>query len=69
MLVLSEGCRFANEIVMKGAGTRGIVKGSYPEGLGYGMEKNGAMGMAKREDWVPYVKEHATTCEFPGLDL
>lgn len=27
------------------------------------------MGMAKREDWVPYVKEHATTCEFFGFDL
>lgn len=64
MLVLSEGSRFANEIVMKGAGTKGIVKGSYPEGLGYGIEKNGVMGMAKREEWVPYVKEHATTCEF-----
>ncbi|KAH8721538.1 GMC oxidoreductase-domain-containing protein [Phaeosphaeriaceae sp. PMI808] len=48
MLVLSEGCAFANEIVMKGGGTKGIVKGSWPAGLG--------------EEWEPYVREHATTC-------
>lgn len=68
MLVLSEGVRFANEIVMNGAGTKGIVKGSWPEGLGYGTP--GKERFRTREDWVPYVKEHATTCEFtfiPGL--
>lgn len=32
LLVLSEGCRFGNEIVMKGAGTKNIVKGSWPAG-------------------------------------
>lgn len=68
MLVLSEGVRFANEIVMNGAGTKGIVKGSWPEGLRYGTP--GKERFRTREDWVPYVKEHATTCEFsfiPGL--
>lgn len=65
MLVLSEGVRFANEIVMNGAGTKGIVKGSWPEGLGYGTP--GKERLRTREDWVPYVKEHATTCEFPFL--
>ncbi|EYE89980.1 GMC family oxidoreductase [Aspergillus ruber CBS 135680] len=60
MLVLSEGVRFANEIVMNGAGTKGIVKGSWPEGLGYGTP--GKERFRTREDWVPYVKEHATTC-------
>lgn len=61
MLVLSEGVRFANEIIMNGAGTKGIIKGSWPEGLGYGTPGE---GFTTREDWVPYVKEHATTCEF-----
>lgn len=28
MLVLAEGCRLPNEIVIEGAGTKGVVKGS-----------------------------------------
>ncbi|KAJ5682835.1 Glucose-methanol-choline oxidoreductase [Penicillium macrosclerotiorum] len=55
MLVLSEACRFGNEIVMKGAGTKDIVKGSWPPNLNHHTYKS-------REEWVPYVKEHATTC-------
>lgn len=36
VLVISEGCRLGNEIVMNGAGTKDIVKGSWPssESLG-----------------------------------
>lgn len=55
MLVLSEACRFGNEIVMSGAGTKDIVKGSWPPNLSH-------HAYTKREEWVPYVKEHATTC-------
>lgn len=30
LLVLSEGCRLGNEIVMRGSGTKDVVKGSWP---------------------------------------
>ena len=56
LLVLSEACRFGNEVVMKGAGTKDIVKGSWPPNLNH-------HSYTTREEWVPYVKEHATTCE------
>ncbi|KAJ5901627.1 GMC oxidoreductase [Penicillium taxi] len=55
LLVLSEACRFGNEIVMNGSGTKDIVKGSWPSGLNYHTYKT-------RKEWIPYVKEHATTC-------
>ncbi|CAI7614509.1 unnamed protein product [Penicillium viridicatum] len=55
LLVLSEACRFGNEVVMKGAGTKDIVKGSWPPNLNHHTYKT-------REEWVPYVKQHATTC-------
>lgn len=32
LLVVSEGVRLGNEIVMEGAGTKDIVKGSWPAG-------------------------------------
>ncbi|KAF2261412.1 glucose-methanol-choline oxidoreductase-like protein [Lojkania enalia] len=55
MLVLSEGCRMANEIVMKGRGTRDVVRGSWPEGEGHHRFET-------RDEWVPYIRQHATTC-------
>ncbi|KAH8701592.1 choline dehydrogenase [Talaromyces proteolyticus] len=55
ILVLSEACRFGNEIVMNGAGTKDIVKGSWPPSSNHHTFKT-------REEWIPYVKEHATTC-------
>ncbi|KAJ6033305.1 Glucose-methanol-choline oxidoreductase [Penicillium canescens] len=55
LLILSEACRFGNEVVMKGAGTKDIVKGSWPPNLNH-------HSYTTREEWVPYVKEHATTC-------
>ncbi|KAL3462423.1 hypothetical protein BJX64DRAFT_140059 [Aspergillus heterothallicus] len=55
VLVLSEACRYANEIVTQGAGTKDIVAGSWPSNLKHHTFKT-------REEWVPYVKEHATTC-------
>lgn len=57
LLVMTEACRFANEMVMNGAGTRDVVKGSWPPELTH--HRN-----ASREDWIPHVKQHATTCEF-----
>ena len=53
--VLAEACRFGNEIVMEGKGTKDIVKGSWPPHLKHHTFKT-------REDWVPYVRENATTC-------
>ncbi|KAK5437948.1 hypothetical protein LTR34_001496 [Exophiala xenobiotica] len=55
LLVLSEGCRLGNEIVMKGAGTKDIVKGSWPSDLTH-------HSFTTREAWIPHVKQHATTC-------
>jgi choline dehydrogenase-like flavoprotein len=56
MLVLSEACRFANEIVMEGKGTKGVIKGSWPP-----ESKNHLF--ETREDWEGFVRNHATTCE------
>ncbi|KAH8729500.1 hypothetical protein BGZ61DRAFT_446482 [Ilyonectria robusta] len=53
--VLSEACRFGNEIVMEGAGTKDIVKGAWPATATHA-------GFKTREDWTPYVRDNATTC-------
>ncbi|KAF2754977.1 alcohol oxidase [Pseudovirgaria hyperparasitica] len=53
--VLAEACRYSNEIVMEGVGTKNIVKGSWPPGLKHHTHKT-------REDWIPHVKNSATTC-------
>jgi len=55
MLVLSEGCAMANEFVMGGSGTKGIIKGAWPADLGHHKH-------AKRQDWEDHVRQHATTC-------
>lgn len=54
--VLAEACRFGNEIIMQGKGTKDIVKGPWPPTEQHGQFKT-------REDWIPYVKQHATTCK------
>ncbi|KAH6676255.1 hypothetical protein B0J14DRAFT_585158 [Halenospora varia] len=59
VLVLSEACKFANEIITQGKGTAEITEGSWPATLTHHKHN-------KREDWVPYVKENATTCYHPG---
>jgi choline dehydrogenase-like flavoprotein len=56
LLVLAEGCRLANEIVMQGSGTKNVVKGSWPPDLSHHTNSS-------REDWIPYVKKYATTCK------
>ncbi|KAL1966341.1 hypothetical protein VTN77DRAFT_4694 [Rasamsonia byssochlamydoides] len=53
--VLAEACRFGNEIVMQGKGTKDIVKGSWPPHLNHHK-------YTTREEWKEYVKENATTC-------
>nr|OQO32079.1 hypothetical protein B0A51_00617 [Rachicladosporium sp. CCFEE 5018] len=55
VLVLSEGVRLGNEVIMQGKGTSGIVKGAWPAGLTHHAHTT-------REQWVPYVKQQATTC-------
>ena len=54
LLVMTEACRLGNEIVMQGKGTRNIVRGSWPANLSHHKHTT-------REDWIEYVKEHATT--------
>lgn len=56
--VLAEACRFGNEIIMEGNGTKGIVKGSWPSDLVHHK-------YTTREEWIPYVRDNATTCEYP----
>ncbi|KAM0507859.1 hypothetical protein ACHAP8_000061 [Fusarium lateritium] len=53
--VLAEACAFGNEIIVEGAGTKDIVKGSWPSDLVHHKHKT-------REDWKEYVKDNATTC-------
>lgn len=55
MLVMSEACRFGNEIIMSGSGTKSIIKGSWPADLTHHTH-------TRREDWEPHVRQHATTC-------
>jgi len=59
--VLAEACRFGNEIVMQGAGTKDIIRGSWPPELAHHRFQT-------REEWVPFVKENATTCN-PQISL
>lgn len=56
LLVLSEGCQLANEIVMNGAGTKDIVRGSWPSELTH-------HAYSSREEWEPVIEKTADTCE------
>lgn len=66
LLVLSEACNYANEIITQGQGTADIVAGSWPENSMH-------HSYTTREQWVPFVKENATTCtssfSFPTLHV
>ncbi|KAF7888078.1 uncharacterized protein EAF02_002619 [Botrytis sinoallii] len=59
MLVFSEGCRMANEIAMKGAGTKDIVIGSWPRSRNHHT-------FTTREEWVPIIRSNADTCYHPA---
>lgn len=56
LLVLAEGCRFANEIVMEGSGTKEVVTGAWPKSAKHDK-------FTTREEWMEYVKNGATTCK------
>ena len=59
LLVLSEGCRLANEIVTKGSGTKDVVKGSWPPELA------AHHLYTTQDEWEAFVKENAITCTHP----
>ena len=56
LLVLSEGCRLANEIVLQGTGTKDVIKGSWPHHLTHHAPKD-------RSEWEAYVQNKADTCK------
>ena len=56
VLVLSEGCSFANEILMTGSATKRVIKGSWPETLVHHKH-------TKREDWEPMLRAKGDTCK------
>ncbi len=62
LLVLSEGCRLANEIVLEGAGSKDIIKGSWPHHLTHHTQKD-------RCEWESFVKREANTCKSISPDL
>lgn len=55
LLVMAEGCKFANEIIMQGAATKDVIKGAWPENKMH-------HAFTSLEEWKPYVKQNATTC-------
>lgn len=57
MLLLTEACRFANEIAVDGAGTKGIVRGSWPTSSTHHK-------FTTREEWEAPVRQRADTCKF-----
>ena len=56
LLVLSEGCRLVNEIVVEGVGTKDVIKGSWPQHLTHHTQKD-------RSEWEAYVQREADTCK------
>lgn len=56
MLVLSEGCQLANEIVMKGVGTKDVVAGSWPKNLKHHT-------YTSRQQWEAFIRESGDTCK------
>ncbi|RCI15184.1 hypothetical protein L249_6941 [Ophiocordyceps polyrhachis-furcata BCC 54312] len=57
--VFAEACRLANEVIMTGDGTKDIVKGPWPPEAHHHR-------LSTREEWIAYVKDHATTCYHPS---
>lgn len=72
LLVLTEGVRMGNEVVMQGTGTKDLVKGSWPGRHRFPSTFENELikstanlthhAFTKREEWIPLVKQHATTC-------
>ncbi|KAK4942352.1 hypothetical protein LTR10_017959 [Elasticomyces elasticus] len=59
LLMMSEGVRFANEVVTTGAGTKDKIKGAWPPGATHHLNKT-------NEDWQPFVQRYASTSYHPG---
>ncbi|KAI9680403.1 MAG: hypothetical protein M1822_007161 [Bathelium mastoideum] len=59
MLVLSEACQLANEIIMEGVGTRNVIKGAWPKQLTHHTHKS-------RDAWVSNIRQRADTCYHPA---
>ena len=59
LIMMSEGVRFANEVIMTGKGTKDIVKGAWPPGADHHTYKT-------NEDWQPFVQKYASTSYHPG---
>ncbi|KJX92762.1 gmc oxidoreductase like protein [Zymoseptoria brevis] len=59
LIMMSEGVRFANEVTMDGAGTKGLVKGGWPAGTTHHLNKTS-------EDWQPFVQKYASTSCHPA---
>ena len=59
LLMMSEGVRFANELVTTGEGTKDLIKGSWPPGAKHHLNKS-------NEDWQPFVQKYASTSYHPG---
>jgi choline dehydrogenase-like flavoprotein len=55
--VLAEGCRYVNEVVTEGAGTREHIAGPWPPTR---VHPNGD------EQWKEYVRQQAGTCYHPA---
>ena len=58
LLMMSEGVRFANELVMEGEGTKDLIKGAWPPGAKHHLNKT-------NEDWQPFVQKYASTSYHP----
>ena len=59
LLMMSEGVRFANEVVMTGEGTKDVIKGAWPPGAKHHLNKT-------NEDWQPFVQKYASTAYHPA---
>lgn len=59
LLMMSEGVRWANEMVMTGTGTKDVIKGAWPPGATHHLNKT-------NEDWQPFVQKYASTSYHPG---
>ena len=59
LLMMSEGVRFANELVTQGEGTKDLIKGAWPPGAKHHLYKT-------NEDWQPFVQKYASTSYHPG---
>ncbi|KAL1648116.1 hypothetical protein SLS58_002443 [Diplodia intermedia] len=62
VLVMAEACRWGNEIVTKGAGTKDYIKGPWPPS-----EKH--QEYTTREEWADYARNNATTSQMPAYGI